>query len=239
MASGPYIIYALADPRSGQWRYIGKSCSGLERPKVHGTPSSLAVGGNLHKDRWIKQLQGHGLSYGIEVLETFLSKFQLDDAERDWIAAARAAGVPLTNQTDGGEGLLGHQHSPETRLKMSLSAGGLSEEDRQGLIALYRSGASMRLAGREFGVKSNVVLSVLRASGVPIRSKEEARKIAVTLGRPPGSRRRPFVDQSGVRYETVKGAARTLNISTECISRVLKGQRPQTRGMSFTYLGAN
>jgi hypothetical protein len=233
-----YLIYALVDPRSGQWRYIGKSTSGLRRPKAHGRPSSLAEGGNRHKDRWIRQLHDLGLSYDIEVLEDFPTSAGLEGAEIEWIAAARAAGVPLTNQTDGGDGLLGRPHSRETRLKMSLSAGGLSEEARQGLIALYQSGASMRSAGQAFGVKSNVALSILRAAGVPIRSKQEARSRAVAMGRPPGSRRRPLVDQNGVRYETQGDAARRLNVPQGCISNVLKGKRPHTHGLSFRYLEA-
>lgn len=96
-----YLIYALADPRSGQWRYIGRSSSGLKRPRRH---RWLARRGEAsYKANWIRQLLAAGLEYQIVVLEAFASTGGLAEAERDWIAAACAVGVELTNLTLGGE----------------------------------------------------------------------------------------------------------------------------------------
>lgn len=43
----------------------------------------------------------------MEVLETCVSESDVNEAEQEWIAAARNVGVDLTNLTDGGEGASG------------------------------------------------------------------------------------------------------------------------------------
>jgi len=47
------------------------------------------------------------------MLEELSSPDALVVAEREWIAAARRAWVPLTNATDGGDGSLGVKQTPE------------------------------------------------------------------------------------------------------------------------------
>ena len=106
-----YVVYALVDPRSDQWRYIGKSCKGAdERLQGH---IRDAVKESNHKARWIGSLLKLGLFPKVEVLEVCSSSEQLSCAEMEWIAAARAAFVDLTNATDGGEGMVGYKWSPD------------------------------------------------------------------------------------------------------------------------------
>lgn len=62
-----YIIYGLVDPRSGELRYVGKSCSGLKRPKAHLAPSNLKKA--THKNNWIRQLLAAGARPDILVIE--------------------------------------------------------------------------------------------------------------------------------------------------------------------------
>jgi hypothetical protein len=111
----PAIIYGLVDPRTRLIRYVGKSTSGLRRPRRH----RRECAGKTHRERWIAQLRCAGLDYEIAVLE--VSPADLALAERWWIAFGRASGWPLTNLTDGGDGAPGRVISEETAAKRSAS----------------------------------------------------------------------------------------------------------------------
>lgn len=116
MSMSKYIVYGLTDPRSGLIRYVGKSAKGLRRPRdqVHHAPRE-----NNYKAKWIRQLLRLGLDYGIAILEVCITPEELSEAEKKWIAKLRNDGLPLTNLTDGGEGMCGHHPSPEHLKKMS------------------------------------------------------------------------------------------------------------------------
>lgn len=143
-----FIIYGLADPRTGEIRYVGKSTSGLRCPRDHRQPSSLKK--HNYKSRWILGLHAAGLDYEVSVLEECAAAKELEAAEQRWIAYGRVFGWPLTNLTDGGDGAVGCKHtaesvergivkrrgrhiSAETRAKMSAAKKGktLSPEHRQ------------------------------------------------------------------------------------------------------------
>ena len=112
-----FIIYGLVDPRDGQLRYVGKSCSGLTRPKVHTEPRQLRA--HTHQASWLRSM---GQKPIVVVIHELPDVEILNDAERYWIAYFRAMGCSLTNATDGGDGLShGFKHSLETRVRMSLS----------------------------------------------------------------------------------------------------------------------
>lgn len=93
-----FIIYGLKDPRTGEYRYIGKSCSGLTRPKQH---AKYVAQGTSVKNDWIRELKKEGLEYEIDVLEE-TEKEKLAEREVWWIANYRPFGL-LTNLSDGGE----------------------------------------------------------------------------------------------------------------------------------------
>ncbi len=134
-----YLVYALADPRSGATFWVGKSTSGLSRPRAHGSLSGLrdADRTNRAKAHTIRELQALGLSYRIEVLESLPEPeraadvasrlpfgIALGEAERKWIAFGRAEGWPLLNRTLGGENVVGPTAgvSPSTETRAKLSA---------------------------------------------------------------------------------------------------------------------
>ena len=95
------IIYGLVDPRTTMVRYVGKSESGMRRPKQHRTSHKSD---RTHCGNWIRELAGSGINYQIVVLEDAASRDSLVASERWWIAYGRACGWPLTNLTDGGDG---------------------------------------------------------------------------------------------------------------------------------------
>jgi hypothetical protein len=101
-------------------RYIGKSTSGMTRPRNHGKPSRLKDDG--HRANWIRSLKREGLTYSIAVLEEVPTMEALYEREMWWIAFGRACGWPLTNLTNGGDGMHGWVASPETRARISAAA---------------------------------------------------------------------------------------------------------------------
>lgn len=96
-AGAKYLIYALRDPRTLAYRYIGKSCSGLQRPRRH---NYMAYREKSHKASWIRSLHAIGLNYEIVILEETTDN-ELDLCEVSWIARYRPTGL-LTNVSDGG-----------------------------------------------------------------------------------------------------------------------------------------
>jgi hypothetical protein len=114
-----FLIYGLLDPRTGELRYIGKSCSGLRRPRQHIQPDRLKA--HTHKNNWVRSLLKIGLRPKIAVLATSESKEGLSERERELIQKHKEAGSRLTNLTDGGEGTSGHRKSTETKARISES----------------------------------------------------------------------------------------------------------------------
>lgn len=93
-----FLIYALRDPVTGEYRYIGKSSSGMRRPKKH---AELARNGERgHKANWIRSLQAIGRRYEIVVLEEVIES-ELNARETFWITFYKPFGL-LTNISDGG-----------------------------------------------------------------------------------------------------------------------------------------
>lgn len=129
-----YLIYALVDPRDGQPRYIGRSGSGMNRPRQHRTPSSLKS--RTHKNHWIRQLLENGLNYEIKILLQSPTKLGQNEAEIFWIDEMKKRGFCLTNSTKGGDGsteeaarkigaaMKGRRHTEASREKIRRAATG-------------------------------------------------------------------------------------------------------------------
>lgn len=160
-----YIIYGLTDPRSGLIRYIGKSSCGLKRPRHHGADRVLRLDTNKHKVNWIRQLMSLGLNYGVLVLDAVLDSTALSGLERHWVAHGRSNNWPLTNLTDGGEGLF--NPSPETRAKIGRhSAARMATKKYQELAISARRGKPLSPEWR----------AKLSAAGMGQRRSPEARE---------------------------------------------------------------
>lgn len=126
-----FLIYGLRDPRTREIRYVGRSSSGLQRPRTHMTPGALRRFAHLHVTAWIRELLGLGLRPEIVVLQVLDRGVNdlLNEAEKYWISVGRAAlGHRFTNMTNGGDGLLGYRHSDLTRSKQAASYRPISAE---------------------------------------------------------------------------------------------------------------
>lgn len=151
MALSQYLIYGLVDPRTLFIRYVGLSTTGMSRPEKRRRPSFKRD--NEFTRAWLSELTSLGLRFEIAVLQ-YSTAASVKSDERWWITFGRMCEWPLTNLTDGGEGLLNPQ--PSTREKLSRRAKARVAFMPEAFAALIRSAhtpetaakkaASMRLA---------------------------------------------------------------------------------------------
>ena len=129
-----FIVYGLVDPRSLEIRYVGKSSSGLDRPKAHRHPCNLKKA--CARNVWLRELFSAGLNYGIVILESISDpkmrsslcwwqpghSSRLSDTERWWIAYGRCSGWNILNTTDGGGGVAYHKQTDLQKERKQVSA---------------------------------------------------------------------------------------------------------------------
>ena len=196
-----YLIYGLIDPRTGELRYVGKSSSGLKRPKDHWKPSIL----NKQPTKainWIKSLISKGMLPQIEILEELDSSLLLNDSEKFWIASVKATGAELLNMTNGGDGQSnGWCPSAEVRIKMARSR-------PNGLIG-YK---------QEESHKAAISRALMGRPKAPF-SAEHRRNNAKAQGG------KPFKDKNGNLFHTIPEAVNFTGLHYSTIHRSLKGYR--------------
>jgi len=149
-------LYTLADPRTGEVRYVGwTSLDPHRRLRCH---LAEAKGhGGCHRLHWIRQL----MSIGLHPVQRIAALLEVEDgpsSEIRYIAALRACGIRLTNCTDGGDGAPGRTHY-------------LSEDAKK------RIGVAQR--GRKATPEARLAMS--RASKGKKKSTEH--RVAISLGR--------------------------------------------------------
>ena len=128
------FIYGLADPETGDIRYIGKSIRPVGRLRDHINDQSLC-----HRTNWIRSLKSRGLDPELIVLESVQGEWPWQEAERFWIQYAKGHGCNLVNGTSGGDGVsdlpaesrerirtawIGRKHKPESLAKMGDASRG-------------------------------------------------------------------------------------------------------------------
>jgi hypothetical protein len=206
-----FIIYALVDPRYNAIRYIGKSSRGLSRARYHFTGFALEHDPNQHKCNWIKELSAAGLTPEIRIVEQFDSPEQLDRWERFWISVFRQDGCSLLNLTEGGDGQGGTKRSKEAieRTRRANTGKKRTFEQRE-RISLAKLGNKAFL-GKKHSIETRSRLSLARGG-------------------------RPFKDEHGNVYRTVREAGQMLGVNSSHVSKVLRGIFSQTGGHTFVYV---
>lgn len=113
---GKFSIYVLMD-YDGWVRYVGiTKLTPAQRLKDH-IKCANRKSRNTYRDRWIRSLEKSPEIHCIEIT---------DDPSREgyWISFFRSIGARLTNLTDGGDGISGYRHTPESKAKMSAASKG-------------------------------------------------------------------------------------------------------------------
>jgi hypothetical protein len=115
-------VYALRDPRTGAARYVGCTCALTRRLQehiwraAHDVPGSMPAGLRA----WLTELAHEGSKPDVERLEETESW----EGEARWICTLRAVGEPLLNECDGGRGIPGYTHRPESVVKFAAALRG-------------------------------------------------------------------------------------------------------------------
>lgn len=86
-----YIIYGLRCPKTDDYRYIGKSSSGLQRAQAH-----LTYSHNESVNHWVAELREQGFCPLIDVLEECTEE-DLQIKEKFWIQFYTVKGCKLMN----------------------------------------------------------------------------------------------------------------------------------------------
>lgn len=105
-ASVTRYIYTLTDPCTGFVRYVGLTGNIDYRRRQHVyQASAVRKSGRTPcaKDRWILFLHDLGLSAECAVIEVVEGRTAAIQSERDWIYHFRQIGVPILNETLGGD----------------------------------------------------------------------------------------------------------------------------------------
>lgn len=169
-----FLIYGLVDPRSGDVRYIGKSTSGMKRPKYHARPQHVAKAPHTHKNRWLQKLLNEGLRPGLRVLEEFEAAADIADGECFWIAQGKGLDWPLTNLAKGGVGPLGHVVTPEVRARISAALTGRKMPAEHGA----RVGAFFR--GKALSAEHRAKLSAVQKGRSPTPERVARQRASLT-----------------------------------------------------------
>lgn len=137
------FIYALIDPNTAKIRYVGKSI----RPKQR-LQNQMNEVSNCHRSHWLQSLKKDGKIPHQVILQELDDDAPWQSYEIAWIKHGKEMGWPLTNNTDGGDGVCnlpeetkrrmsqvwsGRKHKPETieKLKFARALRVTSEETRK------------------------------------------------------------------------------------------------------------
>jgi hypothetical protein len=140
-----FIVYALICPATGEIRYVGKSEKGLRRPMDHFADARR--GGKYRVHLWLRKI---GIRPEIVTLASLPSATDLCSAERYWISYFRSIGCPLTNLTDGGEGVAGLKRSLAVRRKIVVARAKQAPPFVQNHSEATRARMSRARGGRAF-----------------------------------------------------------------------------------------
>ena len=176
-----FTIYALADPETKRIRYVGKTNNPEGRLAVH--LSEARHSPRTHVYRWINSLLRQGLRPTLVVCDTCGDESLALELERSWIKLFRMAGLPLTNLTEGGDGVSGLKHTDEAKAKMGRAnlgskrwLGKHHSEDSKVKISLARLGNTNCL-GRKLSEETKAKISIAHLgikSSAEIRAKLSA-----------------------------------------------------------------
>lgn len=86
-----YLIYGLRCPKTDDYKYIGKSSSGIQRAQAH-----LTYSHNESVNHWVAELREQGFCPLIDVIEE-CSEEDLQIKEQFWIQYFTARGCKLMN----------------------------------------------------------------------------------------------------------------------------------------------
>jgi len=109
------MIYGLADPRTSELKYIGRTARQLaQRLNEH-----ICSAKKRYHRNWLEDLKKSGLRPDIFEIEKHETHEEGLIAEIFWIAYFKSLGCQLTNLAKGGKGSYGYRYTQEQKYKTS------------------------------------------------------------------------------------------------------------------------
>ena len=243
MAHG--VIYGLHDPLTGELRYIGQTIKAIpDRLAAHKTPSSLKR--HSYLSRWLGGLVKRGLSPTWSQLAEAQDQPELDRLEIEFIAKARAEGVRLVNQADGGGGRAGYSPTPEEREKLRIANTGKSHGPH---TPEWKAHMAQVMAGRQTNTPEHIARLAEAKRGKPRSEETKARISAAKMGTPSPKKGIPMAEEQKAKISASRRGKMTEaahhkyreDISTEAILKRLaegatKVEIAQELGVSSTFV---
>lgn len=155
------FIYVLFDSRYPiDYRYCGYSYDSKNRKEGHIIETNM--GKKSHKCNWIRKVLHEGGNISCKTVDS-CKEDDIYEREKFWIKSLRECGYKLTNQTDGGEGILGYHHTEEGKKRISSGNRGkkFTEEHRKNLANSLSKVLSVKWQDPEFSERT---LKSFRAS---------------------------------------------------------------------------
>lgn len=221
MAEAKFYTYIHRRGDTGEVFYVGKG-------------SGQRAGQASSRNTWwknIAKLHGHK----VEIVAYWDVERDALDHECALIAEYRASGAQLVNATDGGDGICGYRHTPETKEKIAEAGRGHSRKHSPETKAMLSEIGTGRKATAE--AKANMsasrkgrklseahkksVSDALKGKPAPPMTDEHRRNISESLK---GKRRAPFSEQHRSRIAEA-GRGRTPSEETrKKLSEARKGR---------------
>lgn len=212
-------IYGLYDENNA-CRYVGWTIDIDRRIKKHLSPTRLR--GNSHKQNWIKKMLSEGKKPTITIIEEVLDG-DWQFAERYWIKKGRELGWDLTNNTRGGDGVVGRKRTEEEKQRISQTMKQHQRtEEHNANIAKSLQGKvlpdevkakiSDALIGREVSSETKAKMSASR-KGKP-KSAEWAAKISAAQK---GKSRAKWTPEMREHILQARAATRLKNKGNTCL----------------------
>lgn len=214
---------------------------------------------------WTRVVAKHG--YSVEIVAPWRTEQEAFDHEVFLIVCFRSMGAPLVNLTNGGDGMSGHRHSPETKARMRAKALGRSrgaktrEKIRQYRLGIPVSAEAKALIGafhsarvRPASEYENQRVTNATAETKARRSQAmktslarpevkakmlASRKTSEAFAKAMARRRKPVVClDTGVEFVSATQAASSLNLQTANVCNVCNGRAKTAGGLTFRWLDA-
>lgn len=112
----------------------------------------------------------------------------------------------------------------------------LTDADALEIRRRYADGEARASIAADFGIRFHHVSQIVKGerwAHLPGARKEAAEEVAIRISKLRGGR--PFVDEAGNRFETLKQASLKYGMTTSTVASVLKGRYKTSLGHTFRY----
>lgn len=261
-----FYVYCYLDPRKkGHFCYI--NADGIEirfsyEPFYIGKGKSNRLFDHLKssskhslKNNKIKKIRSSGFQPIILLLKHDCFECDALEFEKSLISIVGRIDLttgPLTNLTDGGDGILNVSNS--TRKKMSISATG----KKQSLETIEKRVSKLRGINRTINCRTKISSSLMghevseqtrqkmrnKRTGIKtsLLTKEKMRQRMIEIGhtvpkearlKAAKNRKKPIIDKFGTRFDSSLDVALHYNLSTSYICGMLKGRKFNHLGLFY------